>query len=107
MATATKQTLSSDVTLESFELIQRVRLTLYAELDQRKVSVRELLDLRPGSVLSLTRPAGENISLYAADVLLGSGEVLVVDTKLAVRIAELRDQPADPLGEQQTSSDAE
>lgn len=100
MSALTKETVAPGIALDSFQKIQGVPLTLSAELDQRKITVRGLLELHVGSILVLTRPAGENISLYAADVLLASGEVLVLDSSLAVRLAELKDKPPDSLIEQ-------
>lgn len=96
-----------DIQLESLRHLQRVPLTLRAELDRRLISVRDLLELRVDSILELERPAGENISLFAEDVLLGSGEVLVVDSSLAVRVAELRDKPPDPISEQPANAETD
>jgi hypothetical protein len=42
------------------------------------------------SVLNLSRPTGENVDLYAGKVLIGYGEILVIEQSLAVRVAELR-----------------
>ena len=45
--------------------------------------------LEPGSILELKRPTGENVDIYAGKVLLGNGEILVVESNLAVRVADL------------------
>ncbi|GEM_PF-291293 len=81
--------------LEKFEFLGDVPVTIVAELDRRTISFRELLDLRPGSVIALTRPAGENIDVYVGGVLIGYGELLVVESSLAVRLADLRDKAED------------
>ena len=73
-----------------------VEISLHAELDHKTFSFAELVNLNVGSLLQLERPTGENVDLYAADVLLGSGEILIVDSTLAVRIADLRDKPSPP-----------
>jgi flagellar motor switch protein FliN len=82
------------VKLEDFKKIEDIPLTLSAELDRRRVSVRELLELGPDSLLTLSRATGENIDIYVGEVLLASAEILVVDARLAVRIADLRDKGA-------------
>ena len=84
----------TDLTLENFHFLQDIPLSLFAELDRCKITVRQLLDLREGSLLPLSRPTGENINIYAGDVLLGSGEILVIDSSLGVRVAEVREKPA-------------
>ncbi len=71
-----------------------VNVNIYAELDQRIVTFGELVSLDIDSLLPLSRPSGENIDLYIGEVLLGSGEILVVEGKLAVRVADLRDKPS-------------
>jgi flagellar motor switch/type III secretory pathway protein FliN len=82
------------VSIEAFERFADVDLTLFAIIDQRRISVPELLQLEPGQLLPLTRPAGENIDLFIGDVLIGSAEILVTDEKVAVRVAELSNKPA-------------
>lgn len=82
------------VSLESYATILDVDITVYAELDNRVVSFRELVNLDINSLLPLSRPAGENIDLYVGEVLLGNGEILVIDEKLAIRVADLRDKPS-------------
>jgi len=88
------QSLSAAVILQQLQGIEDVPLTLRAELDRRTISFRDLIGLDAGSVITLSRATGENIDLYAGDVLIGSGEILVVDGALAVRIAYLRDKAA-------------
>jgi len=79
--------------LERFRMIDDVPLEVRAELDRRTISFRELMELDVGSLLTLARPTGENIDLYAGEVLIGSGEVLVMDGIMSVRIADLLDRP--------------
>ena len=93
--------------LDDFQTILEVPLTLTAELDQRKISVSDLLELEVNSLLPLTRPTGENIDLYAGDVLLCSGEILVADSGLAVRVAELRHRARNFLPGQEANAETE
>ncbi len=93
--------------LSPFQAILDVPITLSAELDRRQISVKDLLDLGVDSLLPLTRPTGENIDLYAGEVLLGSGEILVVDAALAVRVAELRDRTQSALTHEGTRQEQE
>jgi flagellar motor switch protein FliN len=81
-----------DIGVDRFHAIDDVLLTVRVELDRRTITFRELLELGPGSVLAFPRPTGENVDIYAEEVLLGSGEILIVDTALAVRVADLRDK---------------
>lgn len=83
------------VKLEESQLVDQLEafgdlpLALRAELDQTTITYRELLDLEPGRVIQLMRPTGENIAVYAENVLLAFGEVLLLEGVLTVRIAEI------------------
>lgn len=78
--------------LESFGLIMDVPLSVRAELDHRSISFHELVSLDVDSVVTLSRPSGENIDLYVGEAPLGSGEILVNGTKFGVRVAELAER---------------
>jgi len=75
--------------MADFKIVENVKIVIRAELDRRTISFPELMKLEPGSVLELNRPTGENVDLYAEKVLLGNGEILVVESNLAVRVADL------------------
>lgn len=81
--------------LPGYEPIDDITITLHAELDHKTFTFEQLVNMNVGSILQLGRPTGENVDLYAEDVLLGSGEILIVDSTLAVRIADLRDKPSE------------
>ena len=87
-----KQDLAS---LPGYESIEDIPITLHAELDHKTFTFEQLLNLNVGSILQLGRPTGENVDLYAEDVLLCSGEILIVDSTLAVRIADFRERPTE------------
>ena len=81
--------------LAGYEFIDDIEITLHAELDHKIFPFERLVNLRVGSILQLGRPTGENVDLYAENVLLGSGEILIVDSTLAIRIADLKDKPSE------------
>ena len=85
----------SAAVLAGYELINDVEITLHAELDHKTFSFEQMVNLRVGSILELGRPTGENVDLYAGDVLLGTGEILIVESTLAIRLADLRNNPSD------------
>ena len=81
-----------------FGIVEDVKIVVRAELDNRSISFSELMKLEVGSILQLSRPTGENVDLYVGKVLMGNGEILVIDTNLAIRVAGLHDKAA-PGGE--------
>jgi flagellar motor switch protein FliN/FliY len=65
-----------------------VPVELEVELDRRLLSVREILELEAGSVIGMTRSAGENIDLYVGGKLVGYGEIVLVESNIGVRITD-------------------
>jgi flagellar motor switch protein FliN/FliY len=58
------------------------------ELDRKMMTAREVLELEEGSVIKTGRSAGENIDLYIGGALFGSGEIVVIENTLGVRITD-------------------
>ncbi|HTS66734.1 MAG TPA: FliM/FliN family flagellar motor switch protein [Candidatus Acidoferrales bacterium] len=68
-----------------------VPVDIEVELDRRIMTTREVLQLEEGMVIGTSRSAGENIDLYIGGVLCGSGEIVVIENELGVRITDFRD----------------
>ena len=69
-----------------------VPVEIEIELDRRMMRAREVLLLEEGSIIATARSAGENIDIYIGGVLCGSGEVVVIENTLGVRITDFRDE---------------
>lgn len=65
-----------------------VAIEVEVELDRKPLTVRELLELEAGSVLKMTRSAGENIDVLIGGSLVGFGEIVLVEDTIAVRITD-------------------
>ena len=55
-------------------------------LDERSVTMRELIALRPGSLVRLQRSAGEYVDVVAGGASLGFGEVVVIENVIGIRM---------------------
>jgi len=62
-------------------------IDIRAELDRCFMKLGDVLELVYGSVISLPKPAGEPLDVFAGGVLLGTGEVIVLNENFSVRIA--------------------
>ena len=76
---------------EEIAPLGEVPVDIEIELDRLVMTTREFLRLDAGSVIGTTRSAGENIDIYIGGVLCGSGEVVVIENTLGVRITDFRD----------------
>lgn len=90
-----------DPLLDQMEKLNDIPIALRAELDQTSLTFGEVLALEVGSVIRLSRPTGENIDVYAENVLIGWGEVLLVEGALTVRLADLRNAHVPSLREEE------
>jgi len=62
------------------------------ELGRKTMTVREILSLDQGSVIKMTRPAGENIDIYVGGAMLGSGEIVIIEEVVGVRITDFNEE---------------
>jgi flagellar motor switch protein FliN len=76
---------------EEIAALGDIPVEIEVELDRRTMRTREVLELEDGMVLTTARSAGENIDIYVGGVLCASGEIVVVENALGVRITDFRD----------------
>jgi flagellar motor switch protein FliN/FliY len=76
---------------EEIAPLGEVPVDIEIELDRLVMTTLDVLRLDEGSVIGTTRSAGENIDIYIGGVLCGSGEVVVIENTLGVRITDFRD----------------
>lgn len=71
------------------EQLQDLHLPASMVLGYTKISIQDLLDLRPGSILPIDRVAGENVDLVVNGKTLAKGEVVVMNNLLSFRLVSL------------------
>jgi flagellar motor switch protein FliN len=76
---------------EAIAPLGEVPVEIAVELDRRMLTAREVLQLAEGSLIGTSRSAGENIDIYIGGVLCGSGEIVVIENTLGVRITDFRE----------------
>ena len=75
---------------EEIAHLHDVRIALEIELDRKILTLRELLRIEAGGVLCMTRSAGENINILVDGILIGSGEIVILDDTMGVRVTSFR-----------------
>ena len=81
---------SNDETSENkIDMLFEVELDVTIELGRKKMSIQEVLQLGKGSVIELSKLAGEPVDIYVNQKQLAKGEVVVVDENFAIRITTL------------------
>jgi flagellar motor switch protein FliN/FliY len=76
---------------EEIAPLGEIPVDIEIELDRRIMTTREVLRLEAGSIIGTSRSAGENIDIYIGGVLSASGEIVLIENSLGVRITDFRD----------------
>jgi flagellar motor switch protein FliN/FliY len=69
-----------------------ISLEVQVELDRKTMAVREILLLKKGSVIKMLRSAGENLDIRVGGALLGSGEIVIIEEAVGVRITDFYEE---------------
>ena len=78
-------------TVEDFDLdlLLDIPLEITVELGRSKIPIQELLNLGPGSTVTLSKLEGEPVDVLANDKLIARGEVVLQNKKYGIRITEI------------------
>jgi flagellar motor switch protein FliN/FliY len=76
----------------NFELILDVPLGVTVELGRVRIPVRQLLALGAGSVIELSKLAGEPLDVLINGKPVARGEAVMVNEKFGVRLTEIVSQ---------------
>lgn len=74
---------------KNLKLILDIPLKVTVELGRTKMPVSELLNLTQGSVIELSKLAGEPMEVYVNDKLIARGEAVVINEKFGVRLTDV------------------
>ena len=73
----------------NFDLLAGVSLRVSVEVGSTSMTLAELLALSDGSVVELDRAANELLDIYANGTLIAKGEIVSVDGRYGIQVAEL------------------
>ena len=77
--------------VEDFDLnlLLDIPLEITVELGRVSIQIQELLELGPGSALTLSKLEGEPVDILANEKLIARGEVVLQNKKYGIRITEI------------------
>lgn len=70
------------------DVVLDVGVSLRLEVGRSKMTIRDFLQLAPGSIVELDRPAGDPLDVYVNGRLVAHGEVVMVNDRYGVRFTE-------------------
>ena len=75
--------------IQSLDFILDIPLKVTAELGRSKMAIRDILQLAQGSVIELSKFAGEPLEVLVNEKLIARGEVVVVNEKFGIRLTDI------------------
>ena len=75
--------------IHNLDFILDIPLRVSVELGRTKILIKDLLQLGQGSVVELSKFAGEPLELLVNDKLIARGEVVVVNEKFGLRLTDI------------------
>jgi flagellar motor switch protein FliN len=76
----------------NLDFLLDVFLQVSVEVGRTRMTIQDLLQLGQGSVIELTKLAGEPLDVYINDRLVARGEAVIVNEKFGVRITDIVSQ---------------
>jgi flagellar motor switch protein FliN/FliY len=73
----------------NFDFVLDIPLEVTVELGRARILINDLLQLGQGSVIELTKLAGEPMEILVNQKLIARGEVVVVNEKFGVRLTDI------------------
>jgi flagellar motor switch protein FliN/FliY len=77
--------------LEEIAHLADIRMNVDVELDRTTMTVRSILALEAGSVIAMRRSAGENIDILIGGAQIGSGEIVIIEDTVGVRVTDFKE----------------
>ena len=74
-----------DSGVKNMQLLYELAVDVNVRLGATMMTIKDLINLFPGSVVELDRMAGESCDLFVNDVLIGKGEVVVINDNFGLR----------------------
>jgi len=73
----------------SLEFVMDIPLTLTVEVGRTRMTIGDLLNLGPGSIVELQKLAGEPLEVFVNDKLVARGEAVIVNEKFGIRLTDV------------------
>jgi flagellar motor switch protein FliN/FliY len=80
---------TGDSSSRRLDMLLDVPLEVNVELGRTRMTIQDLLQLGPGSVIELDKVAGEALDILVNGRLVARGEAVVVNDKFGIRITDI------------------
>ena len=71
---------------KNLDIMQDILLHVSVELGRTNSTIRDVMDMKKGSIFELNKIAGEQVEVFVNGKMVAKGEVIVIEDKFGVRI---------------------
>ncbi|HMO18402.1 MAG TPA: flagellar motor switch protein FliN [Oligoflexia bacterium] len=76
----------------NLDFLMDVYLQVSVEVGRTRMTIQDLLQLGQGSVIELTKLAGEPLDVFINNRLVARGEAVIVNEKFGIRVTDIISQ---------------
>ena len=80
-----------DISERDYDLLVDAEIQVDVMLGNANLTIKEFLDLSEGDIVSLDKTAGSGGDIYVNSRIIGTGDIILMEEKLAVRVQESMD----------------
>ncbi len=80
-----------EVSTKDYETLVDTEITVDVMLGHADVTIKDFLNFSEGEVLTLNKIAGEGGDIFVNQRIIGTGDIIVMDEKLAIRVQDSMD----------------
>jgi flagellar motor switch protein FliN/FliY len=80
-----------EITEQDYSSLVDAQISVDVLFGSTDISLKHFLSLNEGDIISLDKPAGAGGDIYVNSRIIGTGDIIVIDEKLAVRIQDAMD----------------
>jgi flagellar motor switch protein FliN/FliY len=73
---------------EQISEVADVPVRVEVELGRKIMTIAQILELQPSSVIRMNRSAGDNIDILVGGTVIGYGEIVIIEDTVGVRITD-------------------
>ncbi len=80
-----------EITTKDYETLVDTEITVDVMLGHTDITVKDFLSFSDGEILALNKQAGAGGDIYVNKRIIGTGDIIVIDEKLAIRVQDVMD----------------
>jgi flagellar motor switch protein FliN/FliY len=80
-----------EISERDYDILVDTEITVDVMLGNSDITIEEFLKLSDGDIISLNKPAGSGGDIYVNSRIVGTGDIIVIDDRLAVRVQDAMD----------------